>query len=86
MSHLNVIGEFYFGVSGVATTATALTLRPPENFNLAINGQIRQIAKFKLPPNFPYIDEGRHVVLFQGITTHFYQGGKKPYPIRLKMP
>ncbi len=31
-------------ISGVATTA--LTLRPPENFNLAINGQIRQIAKF----------------------------------------
>ncbi len=50
MSHLNVIGGFLFGVSGVATTA--LTLRPPENFNLAvfnlaINGQI------KLPPNFP---------------------------------
>ncbi len=30
---------------GVATTA--LTLRPPENFNLAINGQIRQIVKLK---------------------------------------
>ncbi len=33
---------------------TALTLHPPENFNLAINGQIRQIAKLKLPPNFNY--------------------------------
>ncbi len=30
--------------------ATALTLRPPENFNLAINGQIRQIT---ILPNFP---------------------------------
>ncbi len=36
--------------SGVATTA--LTLHPPENFNLVIYGQIRQIAKLKLPPNF----------------------------------
>ncbi len=44
MSNLNVIGEFQFGISGVATTA--LTLRPPENFNLAINGEIRQIATF----------------------------------------
>ncbi len=50
MSHLNVIGGFLFGVSGVATTA--LTLRPPENFNLVINGQI---AKLKLPPNFPVV-------------------------------
>ncbi len=33
---------------------TALTLHPPENFNLAINGQIRQIKK--LPP-FPGIWE-----------------------------
>ena len=49
MSHLNVIGGFQFGVSGVDTTA--LTLLPPENFNLAINGQIRQIANLKLPPN-----------------------------------
>ena len=31
-----------FGVSGVATTA--LAVHPPENFKLAINGQIRQIA------------------------------------------
>ena len=26
--------------------STAVTLRLPENFNFAINGQIRQIAKF----------------------------------------
>ena len=49
MSHLNVIG-----------VATTLTLPSAENFNLAvfdlaINGQIRQIAKLKLSPNFPII-------------------------------
>ncbi len=40
---------------GVATTA--MTLHPLENFgfNVGINGQIRQIAKLKLPPNFPVI-------------------------------
>ena len=32
---------FKFDITGVATTA--LTLRPQENFNLAINSQIRQI-------------------------------------------
>ncbi len=32
--------------------ATALT---PDIFNLAINSQIRQIGKFKLPPSFPII-------------------------------
>ncbi len=35
-----------YNSTGVASTA---------NFNLAINGQIRQIAKLKLPPNFPAI-------------------------------
>ncbi len=40
--------------------STDVALHPPENFNLAvfylaINGQIRQIAKLKLPPNFPVL-------------------------------
>ena len=32
---------------------TALTLRPPENFNLAVNGQIRQIANTVIIPSSP---------------------------------
>ncbi len=48
---------------------TALTLHPPENFNLAvfnlaINGQIRQIAKLKLPPNFPVMRYSNYVTIY----------------------
>ncbi len=42
-------------ILGIATTALTLPSTNSVVFNLAINGQIRQIAKLKLPPNFPVI-------------------------------
>ncbi len=57
MSHLNV--DFNLGFN-LASQAWLL----PENFNLAINGQIRQIAKLKLSPNFPVIR--LHINFHQG--------------------
>ncbi len=57
-----VFGEYYIWILiwrlRRGYYSTDVGLRPPENFNLevlnlAINGQIRQIAKLKLLPNFP---------------------------------
>ena len=42
-----------FNLASQAWLLTALTLRPPENFNLAVNGQIRQIANTVIIPSSP---------------------------------
>ena len=47
---------------------TALTLHPPENFNLAIDGQI---AKLKLSPNIPVIRYTNHTALTQFIAWNY---------------
>ncbi len=41
-------------MSDLNVATTAMTLRPPENFNLEIFGKIPQIAKLKCSPNFPF--------------------------------
>ncbi len=54
---------------------TALTLHPPENFNLAINGQIRQTAKFPVIQYLITMNVYRTACMYIEITCNYFLQG-----------